>query len=412
MEKNEKEEMAVETYKARLEKVYSDTKHPIDNLNVIKRFMRKVEHSGMRYGTLKSDYAAFTVFSRWCTIPIMDLIEDDIYDFLDDLKAHTFVRQGKCCNYSDATIHTYKIILKKFFKVISKPELLDSLKGRRKKENEGKIERERLLTKEEIESLINATMNPRDKAIIATLYESGARRGELLAVKRKHIVFDDNGVKLTFPDGKTGNRTVRLVYAASYLRAWIDEHPIKDASGKMDMEADLFVSLQLSKNEEGKLVHNKLTDGGLYLQIQKIAKRIGLNKKVNPHAFRHSRATDLASHLTEQQMKNFLGWSPDSKMCAVYVHNPETENAILKMNGIMIEDTHTDGLRVGRCPRCKELNPEKFSYCGKCGLPLNEAANNSIETERNGVAELVLELQNADPKILSVLLEALKTTKS
>ncbi len=383
MEKNEKEKVILEMYKARLEKVYSDKKHPIGNLTIIKRFMRKVEHSGVRYGTLKADYAALTVFSRWCTIPIMDLTEDDIYDYLDSLKSHTFLRHGERYSYSDATIHNYKIILKKFFKIIGKPELLDSLKERRKKENDEKIEREKLLTKEDIESLINATMNPRDKAIIATLYESGARRGELLAVKRKHIVFDDYGVKLTFPDGKTGKRTVRLVYAASYIRAWVDAHPIKNADGEMDMEADLFVSLHLSKNKEGELVYEKLTDVGLYLQIQKIAKRIGLNKKVNPHAFRHSRATDLASHLTEQQMKNFLGWSPDSKMCAVYVHNPETENAILKMNGIMIEDTYTDGLRVGRCPRCKELNPENFSFCGKCGLPFTEEAAKTVGSIMN-----------------------------
>lgn len=408
MEKNKKEEQILETYKSRLEKVYSNTKHPIENLNVIKRFMRKVEHTGVRYGTLKSNYAAFTVFSRWCTIPIMELVEDDIYDFLDCLKSHTFIRQGKLCNYSDATIHTYKIVLKKLFKVIEKPELLDSLKERRKKGNEEQIERDKLLTKEEIESLINATMNPRDKAIIATLYESGARRGELLAVKRKHIVFDDNGVKLTIPDGKTGKRTVRLVYAASYLRAWIDEHPIKDSSGKMDMEADLLVSLQLSKNDEGKLVHQKLTEVGLYLQIQKIAKRIGLKKKVNPHAFRHARATDLASHLTEQQMKNYLGWTPDSKMCAVYVHNPETENAILKMNGIMIEDTHTDGLRVGRCPRCKELNPDNYQYCFKCGMPLNEATSAKIESNKSAVLlEAFTQLEKNNPGILSDLLNTL-----
>lgn len=56
------------------------------------------------------------------------------------------------------------------------------------------------------------------------------------------------------------------------------------------------------------------------------------------------------------------------------------------MNGIEIEGTHTDGLRVGKCPRCKELNPERASFCLKCGLPLsNEAAN----TEKNAETELL-----------------------
>ena len=117
MEKNEKEVQILEAYKARLEKVYKDKRHPIENLNIIKRFIRKVEHLGLTYGTLKSDYAAFTVFSRWCTIPIMELTDDDIYDFLDHLKSYKFLRNGKQCNYSDATIHTYKIIMKMFFNI-------------------------------------------------------------------------------------------------------------------------------------------------------------------------------------------------------------------------------------------------------------------------------------------------------
>jgi len=129
---------------------------------------------------------------------------------------------------------------------------------------------------------------------------------------------------------------------------------------------------------------------------------------VNPHAFRHARATDLASHLTEQQMKNYLGWTPDSKMCAVYVHNPETENAILKMNGIMIEDTHTDGLRVGRCPRCKELNPDNYQYCGKCGMPLNETSRTKIESNESAVLlEALAQLEKNNPGILSNLQNAL-----
>jgi hypothetical protein len=58
----------------------------------------------------------------------------------------------------------------------------------------------------------------------------------------------------------------------------------------------------------------------------------------------------------------------------------DIDDAILKMNGIMIDDTHTDGLKVGRCPRCKELNPETSLFCGKCGMPLNKEASTTAET--------------------------------
>lgn len=59
-------------------------------------------------------------------------------------------------------------------------------------------------------------------------------------------------------------------------------------------------------------------------------------------------------------------------MTSRYIHDPYTENAILKMNGIEIEDTFVDSLRVGKCPKCKELNPEKAHYCLKCGMPLQK----------------------------------------
>lgn len=37
-------------------------------------------------------------------------------------------------------------------------------------------------------------------------------------------------------------------------------------------------------------------------RLRRIAKRAGIKKKVNPHSFRHARATFLANLLTEAQM--------------------------------------------------------------------------------------------------------------
>ena len=69
-------------------------------------------------------------------------------------------------------------------------------------------------------------------------------------------------------------------------------------------------------------------------------------------------------------------------MASIYVHlsGKDIDNAILKLNGIPIDETHVGGLKVGRCPRCKELNPEKSSFCGKCGLPLNIEAITTVES--------------------------------
>ncbi|MFQ6052047.1 MAG: tyrosine-type recombinase/integrase [Candidatus Hydrothermarchaeota archaeon] len=55
--------------------------------------------------------------------------------------------------------------------------------------------------------------------------------------------------------------------------------------------------------------------------IYDIAKKSGIRKHVYPHLLRHSRATHLAQGgMNEPNLRNFFGWSPNSKMPSLYVH--------------------------------------------------------------------------------------------
>jgi site-specific recombinase XerD len=66
-------------------------------------------------------------------------------------------------------------------------------------------------------------------------------------------------------------------------------------------------------------------------------KKAGLNKRVYTHLLRHTRATELASILTEAQMKELLGWTQSSDMPSVYVHlsGRDVDSAFLKAHGII-----------------------------------------------------------------------------
>jgi len=80
---------------------------------------------------------------------------------------------------------------------------------------------EDMLTREEIEALIDNCPNSRDRALIATLYESGMRKGELFSIKIKSVQFDENGTVINIPDTmatKTGARRIRIVYATEFLK--------------------------------------------------------------------------------------------------------------------------------------------------------------------------------------------------
>jgi integrase len=368
-----------------------------ENFISIKMHIRKLKASNMRERTIVNHLQALTQFAVWCKVPFTELSEDRILDYCDWLDKVTFAYNGNPKKYTDGTkymrLSTVRAFLKNVNKVASEAITVRQKYNRKLPED--------LLTKEDIEALLNACHTARDRALIATLYESGARKGELLGIRLKNVIFDENGSSVTMPDGKTGARRIRLVFAASFLREWIEVHPTKT-----NRESPLFCSLR----EPYPIISNT----GLHDQLIKIAKRAGVNKRVNAHSFRHARATHLAEHLTEQQLKKYLGWTEDSSMAAIYVHlsGKDIDNAILRMNGIKIDDTHADGLKVGRCPRCKELNPEASSYCGKCGLPLKESSVQEIDEGKSMLNVDIMKMALSDPAILEQLAEKVSKLKN
>lgn len=147
--------------------------------------------------------------------------------------------------------------------------------------------------------------------------------------------------------------------------------------------------------------------------LKSVAKRAGIKKNIHPHLLRHSRATYLAKHLTEQQMKSELGWTAGSSMAAIYVHlsGKDRDEAILKMNGIEVQETVSDSaLKTIKCPRCREIQDKKAQFCFKCGLPLTKESDKTIEHDKNAISELVLQLQKVDPAILNALINAVQNS--
>lgn len=369
----------LELCKERLKTVYKDTTHPSENLKTIDNYLTIKVGTQVRPETLFTNYAVFTVFSRWCIIPIAELTEYDISQFVTYLKNYTYDKtKGKKEDkqYSDNTIYTYKITIKKFFIEEKRVDLAEILKDKRPKDDSDKLDRQNLLTEDEVYSqMIPKAINFRDKAILSVLYECGARRGELLACKIKNVDMDYNsGCVLTIPSGKTGKRKVRLVRSKSYLQLWINAHPQRTADGKPDKEAYLFIALDLKKviNKKTGLTeytYSKLSDAGLYRQLKKIAEKAGITKRVNPHSFRHAAASNLSEHLTDQQLKAYFGWTKDSNMASVYIHSPDTDNAILEMNDIELEDKKKSKRKTTKvCATCQREIDISAVACPFCGF--------------------------------------------
>jgi integrase/recombinase XerD len=291
-------------------------------------------------------------------------------------------------DYTDWTKHDFKITLKKFYRWLRNTEenppevkwIRTTLKNCRLKLPKD------ILSPVEIRRLIVAALSDRDRAFVSVLYESGCRIGELLSLRMRQLQRHKHGYQITV-DGKTGSRRLLLIASAQYISTWLNHHPSKD-------EPDSYLWTTATYRNK-KLTYSRICD-----ILKTTARRANIKKAVNPHNFRHSRATHLAKHLTEAQMKEFFGWVQASDMAATYVHlsGRDMDNALLKLHNIPIpeEDSKEDDFSLKTCRRCDLSNPPANKYCNRCGMVLDqETADLLIKKD--------LERQTAD-EILDTLL--------
>jgi len=144
-------------------------------------------------------------------------------------------------DYKGWTKSTYKVMLKRFFKWLhgdkSYPDVVSWIKCKPKKGECILPSNNDLLNEEEVSQLIRAAYHPRDKAFVSLLYESGCRIGELGTLRFRDVHIDEYGAILDV-NGKTGQRTVRVISSTPYLVTWMQNHPRKD-----DAHAPLWVSI-------------------------------------------------------------------------------------------------------------------------------------------------------------------------
>jgi len=183
-----------------------------------------------------------------------------------------------------------------------------------------------MLSEPDILNLIENAEHSRDKAIIALLWDIGARIGEIGTLNVRHVSFDEHGAIINVK-GKTGYRRVRAVWSVEYLKSWLQVHP-----EGYNPDAPLWVTLNSKEN-----LLEPLQYSAVRMKLQRTAKKAGINKKIHPHLFRHSRCTYMANYLTEAQMNVYFGWTQGSNMPGVYVHlsGRDVDDAVLKANGII-----------------------------------------------------------------------------
>ena len=126
-------------------------------------------------------------------------------------------------------------------------------------------------------SKLSEILGWRDSAICELLYSSGMRVAELASLTALAVQSLPEQIKITGKGGKD-----RIVFLGLPARQALQEYLMRRASLGPSAE-------QLFLNQRG----GALTERGIRFTLRNLQQRLGLQKKLSPHKFRHCFATDL-----------------------------------------------------------------------------------------------------------------------
>jgi len=230
---------------------------------------------------------------------------------------------------------------------------------------------DQMVTKAEYEELIEAARHPRDRAVIAMLYEGGFRPVELVRLTWGAVKFDRYGCLVTTSE-KTGTpRTVRLIASAGYLAQWREQYPVQP----IDKGSSVFVRWRTRP-------HTPLKSKGLAKLLKRVVEAAG-TRWITLYLFRHTSVTNMLNDEIPESVIKLQHWgSLSTIMLSTYGHltTKHQDDILLARAGIKQRDKMaSQRLNPCQCPKCLRVSPPTFEFCPNCGCPLTDEAMRAQE---------------------------------
>lgn len=135
--------------------------------------------------------------------------------------------------------------------------------------------------------------------------------------------------------------------------------------------------------------------GSVHQLLERLKKKAGINKPVNPHALRHASVTYFSKYLNDSLLKKRFGWVKDTDMLAIYEHldGKDLDEAILKLQGIKQEEIkEIKQVETKVCPNCGQTNNILSQFCSKCTMPLDLKSVIELDETRRKLDEFMFEM--------------------
>lgn len=292
-------------------------------------------------------------------------------------------------DYAPWTKHDFKVAIKKLFKFVEwgsdalrrkdYPESVAGIRTRVKKKDQVRIQAGDILTENEVNQFVESANGTQEKAFFSLMYELGARVSEIGTMRIKNVSRDKYSY-ICDVNGKTGPRSARIVFSAGRLTAWLNIHPKRN-------NPDSFLWGAM-KNGGWKPPSYSTIQGA----VKKVAKHAGIEKRVHPHLFRHTRITHVLANgkMNESQAKRYFGLTADSEVLGTYSHlvSKDANDAVLKMYGITIDEKKKT-TAPPKCGMCGDFNEKRSKYCNKCGYVLNDQVPLDADSRMKSAGDMV-----------------------
>lgn len=255
----------------------------------------------------------------------MDWTEDLVVDYLHYLINEKQASRSKCHMVAQSLAYFFRHVLGKPYETPSKiyPKRPFKLPA--------------VLTREEVQMLLNACQSSKEKAILELFYSSGLRLSELQHLKMIHIEGEQNRIKVESGKGARDRYTLLSQRCLETLRVYYRDCKVKP-------QVYLFEG-----QEPGKPMHER----SIQHAVRMVYQRAGLQHKPKKvHTLRHSFATHLLDGGADiHTIKELLGHSK-IETTMVYLHlQSRKRNALVNpLDTIDVPDN-----QIANIPKNKQM---------------------------------------------------------
>lgn len=284
---------------------------PILEQEQIAAFVKECQTTIGSKGTLMTAQNSITLLFDVLEKPLSEFKREDINHFVGLVNNSGKTKAGRK--------HIFYMV-KKFLAMHSKTKpLIELIKNKRETGNGSRIKKSDLITPDELEALLRAASNLRDKALLTMLYESAARPDELLGLKWKDITINDDEVAelSLFSGKKKETRNILVKDCVLHLQRWKREYSYSD------LKPSDYVFI-------GKTREKPLTSAGLLKLVKSITHKAGIQKNIYPYLFRHTRLTFMRQKLKQPHYVQFAGHTERQSATYTHLDVEDLKEAILK----------------------------------------------------------------------------------